>query len=296
MNTLVRNSHDDESMNDDPFNFAPKRIRLPEHDHSPGGEAPRVNSLAPPDELKASELPWKQNKLPSAFAGGVAVAGVGVRRNLAPDPIPDLQSLVDTPSTRRARQFSSAIRALLVICVMGAPLAFIFVFASGQHQIDLASRWTAISISTAKIPPAESEGFAVRTGSDSEVQTQSMEMAAHSDTVPNADKTRALPSPPAIELTAIENSLASPEEIVMPDVSFAGKLQPLREAQTGVWTYCVVDLIPSGQIAVQKAMTYQACISAGKKCAGPRRYVDIQFFVQPTLTSKVPLELCFKET
>src|SRR5262249_17000437 len=77
-----------------------------------------------------------------------------------------LQSLGDTPSKQRSRQFSFAIRALLVICVMGAPLAFIFVFASAQQQIDLASMWTAFPIGTAKTPPIESEGFAVRTGSD----------------------------------------------------------------------------------------------------------------------------------
>ena len=92
MNTLVRNIHDNEPMNDGLSNFAPKRTRPAEHDHSPGGAAPRVD-FPPPDELdelKASEPPWKQNKQPSVFAGEVAVVGLGVRRSLAPDRIPDL--------------------------------------------------------------------------------------------------------------------------------------------------------------------------------------------------------------
>ena len=105
MNTLVRNIHDNEPMNDGPLNFAVKPTRLPEHDHSPGGEAPRVN-FPPPDELdelKASEPPWKQNKQPSVFAREVAVAGVGVRRSLAPDRIPDLQFPNSGADPRRAR-------------------------------------------------------------------------------------------------------------------------------------------------------------------------------------------------
>jgi len=73
--------------------------------------------------------------------------------------------------------------------------------------------------------------------------------------------------------------------------------QSIRQAQqAAVWTYCTVNLIPGGQIAVQKAMSYQACISAGKKCAGTRRYADIQYYDRPTLASKVPLELCYTES
>jgi len=226
-------------------------------------------------------------------------AAVGLPRVVATEADPQdmslvLQSLVGTPFIRRSRPFSSGIKALLVICVMGALLAFIFVFAFAQHQIDLASLWRASPIDTQALPPvalreaaplpveprpisaptaetrpAASEGLAVRAGPDSEVQTQPVGITTRSDTMPNAVKATAKASP----------------------------LTPAtREAQTGVWTYCVVNLIPSGQIAVQKAMAYRACISAGKKCAGPRRYADIQFFDRATLTSKVPLELCYKES
>ena len=71
-------------------------------------------------------------------------APVGLPRVIATEVDPHdmslvLQSLVDTPSKQRSRQFSFAIRTLLVICATGAPLAFIFAFASAQHQIDLAS-------------------------------------------------------------------------------------------------------------------------------------------------------------
>jgi hypothetical protein len=72
--------------------------------------------------------------------------------------------------------------------------------------------------------------------------------------------------------------------------------QSIRQAEATVWTYCTVNLIPGGQIAVQKAMSYQACISAGKKCAGTRRYADIQYYDRPTLASKTPLELCYTES
>ena len=94
MNTLVRNIHDNEPMNDGPLNFAVKPTRLPEHDHSPGGEAPRVNFPPPDDldELKALEPPWKQNKQPSVFCwrgcrgGSGGSARLGPRPNSRPEP------------------------------------------------------------------------------------------------------------------------------------------------------------------------------------------------------------------
>jgi hypothetical protein len=115
--------------------------------------------------------------------------------------------------------------------------------------------------------------------------------------MPNGVKAQltALPSTPAIEEMAIDNNTADLKGAAMPDAGLSSEASRLREAQAEVWTYCAVNLIPSGQIAVHKAMTYQSCISAGKKCAGSRRYADIQFFDRPTLTSKVPLELCDKE-
>jgi hypothetical protein len=167
-----------------------------------------------------------------------------------------LQSLVGTPSMRPSRQFSRGIREFLLVCAIGAPLAFIFMFASGQRQIDFGSIGRVLPVDAQALLPAA---------------------------LPEAPPSRIEPGP--IPAPTAE----------MPDVSLGGKLQGPREIQTAVWTYCAVDLIPSGQIAVQKAMTYQACISAGKKCAGPRRFANIQFFDRPTLTSKIPLELCYQE-
>jgi len=63
---------------------------------------------------------------------------------------------------------------------------------------------------------------------------------------------------------------------------------PVHESEAPVWTRCIVNLIPSGQIAVWTATSYQACISAGTKCAGSRRYANIQFFPQPYLSASSP--------
>ncbi|HMA74368.1 MAG TPA: hypothetical protein VKP67_23195 [Xanthobacteraceae bacterium] len=84
--------------------------------------------------------------------------------------------------------------------------------------------------------------------------------------------------------------------VAVPKLNVGSEAPRVHDKQAGVWTYCTVNLIPGGQIAVQKATTYRTCISAGKKCVGNRRYADIQFFDRPTLTSKVPLESCDTES
>ena len=143
----------------------------------------------------------------------------------------------------------------------------------------------------------EAEDIAARSGPDPEIQTPRMQASPRLDTMPTGVKAHltAAPSTPANEEMTIDNGTTDLKSIAMPDAGLSTEASPLREAQAEVWTYCAVNLIPSGQIAVHKAMTYQSCISAGKKCAGPRRYADIQFFDRPTLASKVPLELCDKE-
>jgi hypothetical protein len=143
----------------------------------------------------------------------------------------------------------------------------------------------------------EAEGIVARSGPDPEIQTPRMQASPRLDTMPTGVKAHltAAPSTPANEEMTIDNGTTDLKSTAMPDAGLSTEASPLREAQAGVWTYCAVNLIPSGQIAVHKAMTYQSCISAGKKCAGPRRYADIQFFDRPTLTSKVPLDLCDKE-
>ena len=135
----------------------------------------------------------------------------------------------------------------------------------------------------------EAEAIVARSGPDPETQTPRMQTSPRSGTMPNGVKAQltASPSTPAIEEMTIDDGTADLKSTAISDASLG--------TQAEVWTYCAVNLIPSGQIAVHKAMTYQSCISAGKKCAASRRYADIQFFDRPTLTSKVPLELCDKE-
>jgi hypothetical protein len=204
-----------------------------------------------------------------------------------------LQSLVGKPSIRRSRQISPGIKQFLVICLIGSPLAFIFMFASAQRQIDFGSIGRALPVDVqAFLPTAQREAPPSRiepgpiptpTAETGEIQV----LPFQAGPLHNDGSVRS-------EAAATTGSTTLPSnDVVMPDLSSGGKL---REIQTGVWTYCAVDLIPSGQIAVQKAMTYQACISVGKKCAGPRRFADILFFDRPTLTSKVPLELCYKDS
>jgi hypothetical protein len=146
--------------------------------------------------------------------------------------------------------------------------------------------------------PTEAESIAARTGPEPEGKTALVEPTTHSEMTPNAARTSetATPEVPATTQVASDNGPIGLKTTAMPDVSLGGEPLQVGKARAGVWTSCVVNLIPSGQIAIQKAMTYQACISAGKKCAGPRRYAEIQFFDRPTLTSKVPLELCDKDT
>jgi hypothetical protein len=74
------------------------------------------------------------------------------------------------------------------------------------------------------------------------------------------------------------------------------KASQVGQAQPGVWTYCVVNLIPTGQIAVQNATSYRSCVSVGKKCAGARRYANIQYFDMPTWVSSAPLDVCYAES
>jgi hypothetical protein len=142
-------------------------------------------------------------------------------------------------------------------------------------------------------PGAEAGDTVARIGPEPEVQTPSVQISPHADTMPNAVTAKVTPSSPTAE-EMISDGATDLKSAAMPNANLGSRL-PRSEVGAAVWTYCTVNLIPGGQIAVQKAMSYPSCISAAKKCAGPRRYADIQFFDRPTLTSKVPLELCDKE-
>lgn len=124
--------------------------------------------------------------------------------------------------------------------------------------------------------------------------------ATHADDMTNAidEKIAVLQPAPDVEKTTIapEAGAIDRKSNVAADLKSHKDTTQVSQAQAGVWTFCAVNLIPSGQIAVQKATSYRSCISAGKKCAGTRRYADIQYFDRPTWTTSVPLEVCYIES
>ena len=146
----------------------------------------------------------------------------------------------------------------------------------------------------AKTETAESETGKTETGKTEtakteagpEVQTLLMPSATRPEPVPNDGKAEiTIPQPaPQSEMPSTDNRATDDRQSsVAPTV---------HEAEAPVWTRCIVNLIPSGQIAVWTATSYQACITAGTKCAGSRRYANIQFFPQPYLTSASAAEQC----
>jgi hypothetical protein len=143
----------------------------------------------------------------------------------------------------------------------------------------------------------EAKDIAAGTASQPEARAPSMQTPARPDTIPTAITATPPPSQPAasVEGMTTDSRTADQKVAVAPDLSLRSEEPRPRDVHVGAWTYCTVNLIPGGQIAVQKATTYRGCISAGKKCASNRRYADIQFFDRPTLTSKFPLEMCDAE-
>jgi hypothetical protein len=126
-----------------------------------------------------------------------------------------------------------------------------------------------------------------------EVQAPSMQLATRSDSAPNDGEAEitALEPAPHLESPSTGNRTTDDRSSTLPNIQ-PGEVPRVREAQTGVRTRCIVNLIPSGQIAVENGTSYQTCLSAGTKCAGSRPYANIQFFVEPGSTSTNSPELC----
>lgn len=178
--------------------------------------------------------------------------------------------------------------------------------ATAQSIPDLKSRTTEngtvedknaspMPLLLAPPPPTEAQGIAAGEVSEPQIRTPARLTTTPSDGMSTTITAKMAASSASVEGMTTESSTVDRKIAAAPNLGLGSEVPPLREAQAGVRTYCTVDLIPGGQIAVQKATTYRTCISAGKKCAGNRRYADIQFFGRPTLTSKVPLELCDTE-
>jgi len=145
--------------------------------------------------------------------------------------------------------------------------------------------------------PSEVQGIDAGAESEPKAQTPAIPTTTRSDSMPDTTTGQRAALQPASgpDGTTTDSRTIEGKVAAKPDVGSSSEASR-REAQAGVWTYCAVDLVPLGQIAVQKAISYRTCISLGKKCAGNRRYADIQFFERPTMTSKVPLELCDTES
>jgi hypothetical protein len=135
-------------------------------------------------------------------------------------------------------------------------------------------------------PSTETQNIAAKAEAKPRAQAPSGQSTPRSDGVTNDSKTEITTLPPAshLEMPSSRNRPTDDRPI--------GAAPHIGEAHPGVLTRCVVNLIPSGQIAVQQATSYQACIAVGTKCAGARRYINIEFFVQPSLTSMNSPELC----
>jgi hypothetical protein len=123
---------------------------------------------------------------------------------------------------------------------------------------------------------------------------------------PTPERSRDMPSVTEEEVMALQPELHLAKMTTAPEIDgrnnraatnwSAMKTSQLGHDQPGVWTRCVVNLIPTGQIAVPKATSYQSCVSIGKKCAGARRYANIQYFDLSTWVSSAPLDTCNAES
>jgi len=80
MSAPVREPDDNESLNDRPLNYAPKRARQAEHDQNPESLAPKVNTAPRPHMLEPPEPPWKRKKQRGVFAGDVAIVELRTQR------------------------------------------------------------------------------------------------------------------------------------------------------------------------------------------------------------------------
>jgi len=240
-------------------------------------------------------------------------------------------TLVSPPPSRAVM----GVKIFLIVLAIAAPIAIFFADETWLPDADIVSAWKAslidrqaampapqpkaefstarpLNMDIATLPPADTPrgialppalpppteaAVATRIEAEPETHTAPAEPTTRFDSVQKPVAAEIAPSQPtAGETMTTDRRTADHEVIAAPKLNVGNEAPRVRNPQAGVWTYCTVNLIPGGQIAVQKATTYRTCISAGKKCAGNRRYADIQFFDRPTLTSKVPLESCDTES
>jgi hypothetical protein len=260
-------------------------------------------STIQPQDIPVSTRANKEVQAPPLQAAGQVESGPSENDMTIAQTTPDLQNRTRESGT--AEDKSSAIPNM---SPDGEASRRREAQESSSPKMDTATASTAPPIDTppampTPLPqalpvPTEAQGIAARIESEPEVQAPPMQTTTRSDSLPNTitGQLTALRPTSGVDGMTIDSSTTDHKIGAAPDLGLGSEAPRLREAPAGVWTYCTVDLIPRGQIAVQKAMTYPACISAGKKCAGNRRYADIQFFDRPTMTSKAPLELCYTES
>jgi hypothetical protein len=229
----------------------------------------------------AADLPWAD----AAIAGQCVISDESVARMRA--------GLL----SRRSRLAFSAMKIFLIVALVVTPFACMFAYI----DIATASIMLSTAVRSTKSVPSQSAAPAAAGDVDgwSKVQlaTSSTGAAMRLGDMPNVTEEKmTAPQPvPDTEKTTTAPEIDDHNSSVAANLR-AVKTSQLAQSQPGVWTHCAVNLIPIGQIAVQKAVSYRSCISVGKKCAGARRYASIQYFDRPTWVSSASLDVCDAES
>jgi hypothetical protein len=198
-------------------------------------------------------------------------------------------------SARRPRPSSSATEVLRVVVLVLTPFACMF----PNTDVAIASIKLSTAVGSARSHAAltAAAGVYVRPKVPLAIEVSSTGAPERLGDMPNVTEEEAMAPQPELHLAKMTTApeIDGRNSGAAPKLS-AVKTSELGQAQPGVWTYCVVNLIPTGQIAVQKAMSYQSCVSIGKKCAGARHYASIQYFDLLTWVSSAPLDVCYAES
>ena len=245
--------------------------------------------------LRGSRLPDVIRFLTGATNSSGADAAITEQRAVSDQSIawkcPEL-------SSRRPRLSSPAMEAFRVVLLVVTPFASMF----ANPDVAIESTKPSTAVPSTKSLPSDA-GLAAVGDVDMWPKVQlAMDVSStgtpkHSDDLLNVTEENVTALQPVLHL---EKATTAPEvdgrhRRAATNLS-AMKTSQLDQAQPGVWTSCVVNLIPTGQIAVQNAMSYRSCVSIGKKCAGARRYANIQYFDPPTWVSSSPLDVCYAES
>jgi len=198
-------------------------------------------------------------------------------------------------SARRPRPSSSATEVLCVVVLVLTPFACMF--ANTDVAIASIKLSTAVGSAPSHAALTAAAGVYVRPKLALAIEVSSTSAPERLGDMPNVTEEEVMAPQPELHLAKMTTApeIDGRNSGAAPNLS-AVKTSELGQAQPGVWTYCVVNLIPTGQIAVQKAMSYQSCVSIGKKCAGARHYANIQYFDLLTWVSSAPLDVCYAES